>query len=320
MRDSTTFGPGKGTNNNPVINGLYADPDIIYSRKKRKFYIYPTTDGFKGWGGTSFKAFSSKDMKTWKDEGVILDLEEDVSWADKKAWAPCILEKKINGKYKYFFYFTAEGKIGVATSDKPGGPFKDIGKPLIDKLPPGVLKGHHIDPDVFVDPVSGKTYLYWGNTYMAVAELNDDMISLNEGTIKVLTPKNAGYGEATTVFFRKGRYYFMWSQGDTRKTSYKVRYGISDSPDGKIELPQNNVLLQTSAEKGIYATGHNSVIQLPGSDDWFIVYHRFKYPNGITMGEDAGYNREICIDRLDFNEDGTLKEVVPTHTGITIRK
>jgi GH43 family beta-xylosidase len=67
---------------------------------------------------------------------------------------------------------------------------------------------------------------------------------------------------------------------------------------------------------GIYGTGHNSTIQVPGRDEWYIVYHRFNYPNGIKMGDVAGFNREVCIDKLEFNSDGGIKQVKPTHEGI----
>ena len=87
---------------NPVLEGYYADPDILYSEKTRKFYIYPTSDGFTNWSGTYFKTFSSADLVNWKDEGVILDLEKDVTWAKKNAWALCIIEKKVNRLEKFY--------------------------------------------------------------------------------------------------------------------------------------------------------------------------------------------------------------------------
>ncbi|MFT2011306.1 family 43 glycosylhydrolase [Pontibacter sp. 13R65] len=301
--------------NNAVLDGYYADPDIIYAEKTGKFYIYPTSDGFTGWSGNYFKTFSSDNLVDWKDEGVILDLPKDVSWADRNAWAPCIIEKKVNGAYKYFYYFTAAQKIGVAVADHPTGPFVDSGKPLLDKFPEGVTRGQQIDPDVFTDPKTGKSYLYWGNGYMAGAELNDDMVSLKPGTTKVMTPVKS-YNEGTHVFFRNGKYYFMWSENDTRDENYQVRYGTATSPLGKITLPQNNLVIVKDKEAGIYGTGHHSVIQIPGKDEWYIVYHRFNYPKGITMGESAGYNREVCIDKMEFNPDGSIKQATPTHAGI----
>lgn len=300
---------------NAILGGSYADPDIIFSKKMGKYYLYPTSDGFTGWSGTYFKTFSSPDLVHWKDEGVILDLAKDVSWGKRNAWAPTIIEKEVNGKFKYYFYFCAAQKIGVAVADNPAGPFTDLGKPLIDKRPEGVKGGQQIDPAVFYDPQTRKNYIYWGNSYMAVAELNDDMVSVKEGTTKIITPDKT-FREGCYVIFRKGTYYFLWSEDDTRSPNYRVRYGTATSATGPITVPANNLILSKDTTAGIYGTGHNSVIQVPGKDEWYIVYHRFTYPGGIKMGEAAGYNREVCIDKLEFNADGSIKPTTPTHTGI----
>lgn len=299
--------------NNPVLPGSYADPEVLYSHKTGKYYIYPTSDGFKHWAGTYFKAFSSDNLKNWKDEGVILDLKKDVSWADRNAWAPSIIEKKDkNGNYKYYYYFTAAQRIGVAVADHPTGPFVDLGKPLIDKFPEGMDRGQNIDPDVFQDPKSGKTYLYWGNYFMAVCELNDDMVSVKENTTKVLIPDAEFHSEGVYVFYRDGYYYFTWSKNDTRSPDYQVRYVKSASPTGPVDSSKGEIILSKDESKGIYGTGHHSVLQVPGKDEWYMVYHRFKRPDGIKMGRDAGYNREVCIDKLEFDKDGNIKKVIPT--------
>jgi len=300
---------------NPALPGYYADPDILYSQKMGKFYLYPTSDGFNSWAGTYFKAFSSPDLVHWKDEGVILDLPKDVSWAKKSAWAPTIIEQKTAAGYRYAYYFCAGAKIGVALSDSPTGPFKDAGQPLLDKLPEGVKGGQQIDPAAFRDPKTGKLYLYWGNGYLAGAELSDDLTSLKPGTTQVMTP-DATFREGAYAFFRNGTYYFLWSEDDTRSPNYQVRYGTSTSPLGKITVPANNLVIKKDPAAGIYGTGHNSVIQVPGRDEWYLVYHRFTYPNGLRMGDDAGFHREVCLDKLEFNLDGSLKPVVPTHAGI----
>jgi GH43 family beta-xylosidase len=108
----------------------------------------------------------------------------------------------------------------------------------------------------------------------------------------------------------------MWSENDTRSPNYSVHYGTSKSPLGPIEIPEQNTVIAKDAAKGIYGTGHNSVIQIPGTDEWYIVYHRFNYPKGITMGDAAGYNREVCIDKMEFDDKGLIKQVTPTHEGI----
>lgn len=217
--------------NNPVIDGYYADPEILYSEKTGKYYLYPTTDGYHEWSGDHFKVFSSDNLKDWKDEGVIFDYKDGFKWADKYAWAPTIIERKIGNDYKYFLYYTADRKkIGVAISDSPTGPFVDpLGKPLIDFKPDGQKSGTEIDPDVFQDPVTGKYYLYWGNWYMGVVELNDDMISFDRSEARVI-PKDKTFCEGTEVFYRNGLYYFLWSENDTRSEDYRVRYATSKSP------------------------------------------------------------------------------------------
>uniref|UniRef100_UPI0039E2452B family 43 glycosylhydrolase n=1 Tax=Dysgonomonas sp. TaxID=1891233 RepID=UPI0039E2452B len=298
-------------NNNPVLEGYYADPEILYSQKTGKYYLYPTSDGFDGWGGYYFKVFSSDNLKDWTDEGVILDLKKDVPWAGRNAWAPCIIERKEGDSYKYYYYYTGAQKIGVAVSDNPTGRFTDSGKPVVATRPKGITGGQEIDPDVFQDPKTGKYYLYWGNGYMAVAELSDDMLSIKEKTIKVMTPDNT-FREGIYVFYRNGVYYFLWSEDDTRSENYRVRYAMSDSPTGKLRIPENNLILSKDADKGIYGTGHNSILQKPDSDEWYIVYHRFNRPNGIKMGDAAGFHREVCIDKMEFNADGTIKKVVPS--------
>lgn len=304
---------------NPVLTGFHADPEILYSEQTGHYYIYSTTDGVPGWGGAHFTVFESSDTRNWTEAGTVLDLKAgDAAWADGNAWAPCIIEKKIKGRYKYFFYYSGNSKdgkgkqIGVATGDTPTGPFKDSGKPMITDSPVG--HGQQIDVDVFTDSVSGKSYLYWGNGYMAGAELNKDMMSIKKKTLTVMTPQGGtlqdyAYREAPYVFYRNGIYYFMWSVDDTGSPNYHVAYGTSRSPLGPIEVAAQPVVLSQKPEQGIYGTAHNSVICLPGSDEWLIVYHRI---NRNYLNDSPGTHREVCIDRLEFNADGTIRSVVPT--------
>lgn len=304
---------------NPVLTGFHADPEILYSEQTGRYYIYSTTDGVPGWDGAHFTVFESSDTRNWTEAGTVLDLKAgDALWADGNAWAPCIIEKKIKGRYRYFFYYSGNSKdgkgkqIGVATGDTPTGPFKDSGKPMITDSPVGY--GQQIDVDVFTDPVSGKSYLYWGNGYMAGAELNKDMISIKKNTLTVMTPQGGtlqdyAYREAPYVFYRNGIYYFMWSVDDTGSPNYHVAYGTSRSPLGPIEVAEQPVVLSQKPDQGIYGTAHNSVICLPESDEWLIVYHRI---NRNYLNDSPGTHREVCIDRLEFNADGTIRPVVPT--------
>lgn len=306
---------------NPVLPGLHADPEVIYSNQTGKYYIYSTTDGTPGWGGYYFTVFSSPDLKNWKDEGIMLDLKSDqVPWANGNAWAPAIIERKEGDGYKYYFYYSGHNPelnrktIGVAVADSPTGPFRDLGKPIVTDSPVG--HGQQIDVDVFQDPKTGKYYLYWGNCYMAGAELNDDLTSIRENTITVLTPEGGtladyNYREGAYVFYRNGKYYFLWSVDDTGSPNYHVAYGTSDSPLGPIKVADPCIVIIQNPEKEIYGTGHNSVINIPGTDEWRIVYHRIN-KNFIERDKKPGIHREVCIDEMFFNPDGSIRQVVPT--------
>lgn len=305
--------------NNPVLPGFHADPEIVFAPETGRYYIYSTTDGQPGWGGWEYAAYSSEDLKSWRGEGTVLDAQgPQVAWSDGSLWAPAIERVVKKGKPLYYLYFSANHPvlrrkvIGVAVSKSPTGPFKDLGHPIVTDSPAG--HGQQIDVDVFTDPVSGKHYLYWGNGYMAGAELNEDMTSLKAHTTQVLTPaggslKDYQYREAPYVFFRKGIYYFLWSVDDTGSANYHVAYGTATSPLGPITVAKEPVVIVQRPEQEIYGTGHNSVINIPGTDEWRIVYHRI---NKDFLKHRGGWHREVCIDRITFREDGTIEPVVPT--------
>jgi len=320
-----------GNYKQPVLEGFHADPEVLYSPLTKKYYIYSTTDGTPGWGGHDFSVFSSTNLVDWADEGKMLDVKGDqVKWATGNAWAPCIIEKK----GKYYFYFSAHNpqsnrkEIGVAVSESPTGPFVDSGAPIITDAdrPKEARGGQAIDVDVFKDPKSGKYYLYWGNGFMAGAELNDDMLSVKKETITHMTPQGGtlqtwAFREGAYVFYRKGTYYFMWSVDDTGSPNYHVCYGTAKSPLGPISIDEQNYLvIKQKPEDGIYGTAHNSVLQIPGRDEWYIVYHRI---NKHFVNRDPGIHREVCIDRMTFDKQGRIIPVTPTLNGpepLTVKK
>lgn len=295
--------------------GCFGDPNIVIM--DGKYYIYPTTDGNTGWRSTLFKAFSSEDLVHWKDEGVILDFA-DVEWTGGiYAWAPTACER--NGKYYYYYSggtYNNGRSVGVAVADSPNGPFIDIGAPLV---PAGSFSGQMIDPQVFID-TDGTPYLYWGNGSLYVAQLGDDMTSF-VGEVYNITPSN--FTEAIFVIKRNGKYYYTWSEGDTRSQDYRVRYGVADSP---LETPVgNDVILSynNTDDSRIMCTAHHSIINIPGTDEWYICYHRFNIPKGYeSASANGGYSRysgshrEVCIDRMYFGDDGSILPVKATMEGV----
>ena len=318
--------------NNPVLPGQYADPDIDYF--DGKFWIFPTTDGFSGWSGNYFHAFSSTDLVNWKDEGVILDVDKShegvkqdywtenttVSpWSVGSAWAPTI-EKK-NGKYYFYYcakYPNGTSAIGVAVADSPAGPYKAADQPVVTRSMEGVTVGQAIDPSIFTDPNTGKSYILYGNGSPAIAELNDDMVSVKAGTVRKLNGLR-NFRESVVVAYRDGKYHWTWSCDDAGSPNYHVEYGVSDSIDGEIEY--KGVLLQKDSSKNLQGTAHQSDVHVTdanGNDRWFMAYHRHYTPLGVfTSG--LGYHRETAIDEIHFDADGLMETIKPTDEGVTVQ-
>ncbi|KAH7550924.1 glycoside hydrolase family 43 protein [Bipolaris maydis] len=295
----------------PVLPGLYADPNIAVFGKN--YYLYVTTDGFPGWGGNVFYAWKSPDLVSWaRSEKPFLTLNGtsgNVPWATGNAWAPTIIER--GGKY--YFYFSGQNPtydrktIGVAVANSPEGPFTAQPKAMI--LNDGTLKtGQAIDPAAFRDPTTGKYYIFWGNGTPALyAELADDMISLKNGTTRAISGLT-DFREGIFINYRKGLFHLTYSIDDTGSENYRVGYATSTSVHGP--WTYRGVILQKNTTLGILATGHNSILNVPGTDDWYIAYHRFAIPNG------DGTHRETTIDRVYFDDAGFIKPVVPTLTSV----
>ena len=292
---------------NPVFPGWYADPEGAIFNKT--FWIYPTYSAPYN-QQVHFDAFSSKDMVTWTKHPNILDTSS-IKWANRAMWAPAIIEK--NGKY--FFFFSAndiqnaneKGGIGIAISNHPAGPFTDyLGKPLIDQFHNGAQP---IDQFVFKD-VDGAYYLIYGGwRHCNIARLKDDFtgfIPFDDGKIfREITPDK--YVEGPMMFIRKGKYYFMWSEGGWTGPNYSVAYAMGDSPFGPFKridkILKQNPDIATGA-------GHHSVINVPGTDNWYIIYHR------RPLGETGANSRVTCIDRMFFDKDGLIQPVIITNEGV----
>ena len=326
----------KGYSGNPVIEGWYADPEgILYGDT---WWIFPTwSDEFGGalippvmtefqksiqkntinpqyLKQTFLDAFSSKDLVTWTRHPKVLDIGS-VSWAAYSIWAPSVIQA--NGKYYLFFGANdiqndqQPGGIGVAIADKPEGPYRDaLGKPLINSFHNGAQP---IDQFVFRDDDGQHYMVYGGWRHCNLVKLAPDLLSLvpfGDGTLyREITPEN--YVEGPFMFKRNGKYYFMWSEGGWTGPNYSVAYAIGDSPAGPFK--RIGKILQQNPEVATGA-GHHSVLHVPGTDDYYIVYHR--RPLGTTNGN----HREVCIDRMFFNADGTIQPVKITFEGVPGRK
>lgn len=295
---------------NPVFEGWYADPEgIIYGDT---YWIYPTwSDLYEK--QTFFDCFSSKDLVNWTKHNSILDTTA-VKWAKIAMWAPSVISKN----NKYYLFFGANdvhpgeiGGIGVAISDRPEGPYKDlIGKPLINE---NVNGAQPIDQFVFKDD-DNTYYMYYGGWgHCNMVKLNDDFTALvpfDDGELyKEVTPQN--YTEGPFMFKKNGKYYFMWSEGGWGGPDYSVAYAIADSPFG----PFNRIgkILEEDATVATSA-GHHSIMHVPNSEDYYIVYHR------RPLGDNARDHRVTCIDSMTFDNNGFINPVKITFDGVKARK
>jgi beta-xylosidase len=303
--------PKKTTSGNPIAEGWYADPEATIFGKQ--YWVYPTySDKYNK--QVHFDAFSSPDLVNWTKHNNVLD-SSNVKWAKRAMWAPALVKKD----NKYYFFFGAndiqndkeKGGIGIAVADKPEGPFKDyLGKPLIDKIVNGAQP---IDQFVFKDSDGQYYIIYGGWGHCNIAKLKNDFTGLvpfaDGTTFRSITPE--GYVEGPVMFIRKGKYYFMWSEGGWTGPDYRVAYAISDNINGPFKKI-GTVLKQDAAVAT--GAGHHSVIQVPGKDEWYIIYHR------RPLTETDANHRVTCIDKMTFDANGLINPVRITNEGVTARQ
>ena len=294
--------------NNPVFPGWYADPEgIVFDDT---YWIYPTYSAPYE-KQVFLDAFSSEDLVHWEFHHRIIDTAA-VKWAKRAMWAPAIIEKD----EQYYLFFAANdiqsdeelGGIGVAVSDDPAGPFRDLlGEPLIGKFHNGAQP---IDQFVFKD--GDDYYMFYGGwRHCNVVKLNKDFTGFepfDDGTIfKEITPDQ--YVEGPFMFKRNEKYYFMWSEGGWTGPDYSVAYAIADSPMGPFKrigkILKQDMDIATGA-------GHHSVIRNPEKDEYYIVYHR------RPLTETDGNSRVTCIDQMYFDENGFIIPVKITNEGVDL--
>ncbi|MEM9866354.1 MAG: family 43 glycosylhydrolase [Bacteroidota bacterium] len=283
---------------NPIIRHVRtADPSAHIWDNSGTLWIYTSGDPDDAVDYTTmdgYRAFSTTDMVNFKDHGVILH-SKDISWGVPGfMFAPTFAFK--NGKYYCIYphaYDSVEFKdkfyCGVAVSDVPQGPFKDIG--IIEGV-----SGNWIDPCVFTDD-DGTSYLYWGVYQPKVAKLKDNMLELAE------EPRDIDYGEdnffeAVYMHKKDGLYYFSYNTGTRGQKGGD--YSIGDNPYGPFEHKGDINPWQLQ--------DHHSIIEFKGQ--WYFFYHVDDWNGG------TGFRRNTCVEYLDYNEDGTLVPVKRTKKGV----
>ncbi|MDR0573411.1 MAG: glycoside hydrolase family 43 protein [Tannerella sp.] len=285
---------------NPIIQTMYtADPaPMVYNGK---LYLYTSHDENEStwFVMNNWKLYTTTDMVNWTDHGVALSYK-DFDWAQKNAWAPQCVER--NGKFYMYVPVTDRNNkegIAVAVSYSPYGPFIDpLGKHLVQSSGWG-----DIDPAVMVDD-DGQAYLYWGNPACFYVKLNEDMISYSGEIMEVpMIEESFGkregnvknrptlYEEGPWLYKRKDLYYLLWAGGPVPE---HIGYSTGKNPEGPWEY-RGTIM----PPEGKSFTNHPGIVDYKG--DTYFFYHNGSLPGG------GGFTRSVCVGRIEFNKDGTIK-------------
>ena len=300
----TAFANGKAVqNNNPISKDKYSgDPAaLVY---KDKVYLYAGHDeapnDFNFYKMNEWLVYSTSDMVNWQEHPVPLKVT-DFAWAKSDAWASQVIERK--GKFYWYVtvsHGTINGKaIGVAVSDSPTGPFKDaLGKALItnNMTIQTKIDWDDIDPTVFIDD-DGQAYIFWGNTVCHYAKLKENMTEL-DGPIQTISLPN--FTEAPYIHKHNDWYYLSYAY----QFPEKIAYARSKSINGPWEF--KGILNELAGNSN---TNHQSIIEFKGIP--YFIYH-----NGSFQPDGGSFRRSVCVDKLYYNSDGTMKRVIMTSEGI----
>ncbi|HEX2920417.1 MAG TPA: family 43 glycosylhydrolase [Bacteroidales bacterium] len=286
---------------NPIIrNQFTADPTARVFNGK--IYLFPSHDipapadfARKDWFCMEdYHVFSSENLTDWTDHGVIVT-QTKVPWISRigyDMWAPdCVFR---NGKY--YFYFPVNGKIGVATADKPEGPYTVLEKPVVG------MSG--IDPCVIIDK-DGQAYIYTSQGRFIVAKLKENMVELDGKPQTLPGFPTKGLIEGPFVFERNGIYYMTYPHVND-KIVERLEYATSSSPMGPFTF--GGVLMDESPT-GCW-TNHHSLVQY--NNQWYLFYHHNDYSPKFDK------NRAARVDSLSFNADGSINKVIPTLRGVGV--
>ena len=314
---------------NPVWPENAPDPTVIRARDGM-YYAYTTQGSSPDGTRCHIQVLRSPDLVQWEHLGDALP--EAPAWASTtyNFWAPHVME----ARGKYYMYYSAEpdpavkqGKdlglcLAVAVADRPEGPFRDSGRPMLSG--DGFI---NIDPMSFRDPVSGKYYLYWGSGFepLKVRELSRNLLHFKKRakTTELVFPFRKSYQhlvEGSWVVWHEGWYYLFFS-GDNccgERAHYAVMVARSRSPEGPFEVlkreEEGDSPILAAGGKWI-APGHNSVIEDAAGDLWMI-YHAIDRDNRYLLPEfKAGDRRVMMMDRLHWRDGWPcIESGVPSET------
>lgn len=291
----------------PVMSHRYlADPgSLVYNGQ---VYLYNSNDDDNAVAGGytmhSAVCVSSSDMKNWTDHGVVFQVPADASWA-QNSWAPQPIQR--DGTIYLYFGNSGSG-VGVASSTDPAGVFKDAkGSYLVDGSTPGASGSNSwlFDPGALIDD-DGQAYLSFGGNGMTnarIIKLGTDLKSVS-GSAAALAPN--GFFEASFLFKRNSIYYFAYSTDSAN--GLRIDYMTSSSP------MSGYTYRGTVAGQPPVNNNNNHASEFLFNGQWYHAYHN-RYVS-TQAGISTTYKRNLGIEVLNFNTDGTIKQVTYTTDGV----
>jgi arabinoxylan arabinofuranohydrolase len=290
----------------PIFYQRYtADPSGLEHDGRMYLYASHDLDAQNSYLMNDITCMSTADLKNWTDHGECFKVAG--TWAGL-SWAPAVVER--SGKF-YMYFGNGGGGIGVAVSDSPAGPFKEArGKALADGSTPGVNPSAGMwlfDPGVVVDD-DGKAYLFFGGngpSNVRIIQLGADMISTVGSAVQLTAPH---FFEDSWIHKLGGKFYFSYST-NWDNGAPTIDYMMSDSPMSGYKHV-GTVLPQPPLNDN---NNHHSIFKFKGN--WYIAYHNRALAK--LDGVDATYHRNLGLDRLSYNEDGTMAKTSITESGLT---
>lgn len=281
---------------NALVPDMIADASIV--EIDGTFYCYATTDGYGRGLETSGPpvVWKSRDFVNWSFEGTYFPQAYT-----EKYWAP---SKAVSFRGKWYIYPTVNGYMYPAVADSPDGPFH-------------LMKGdaftvenrlwerdnvHAIDTEILIDD-DGTPYAFWGSRN--VVRLKPDMATIDT-MYQTIRTRRTEYSEGPIIFKRKGVYYYLYTIGGSE--SYEYYYQMSHtSPLGPWITPEKDLVCTTNIETGVFGPGHGCVFNVNGTDDFYLAF--LEYGRG-------GTNRQTYVNRMEFNDDGTIRQVKVDLNGV----
>ncbi len=263
------------TYTNPVITRSTPDPTLIRAADGY-FYLYATEDI------RNTPIYRSNNLVDWTLMGTAFTNATRPTFEPNGGlWAPDI--NYINGKYVLYYSMSVWGGewtcgVGIATADKPEGPFTDMGK-LFRSNEIGVQNS--IDPFYIED--NGKKYLFWGSFRgIYYVELADNGLALkNPGNPQ--PQQVAGTAFEGVYIYKRGDYYFMFTSIGSCcngiNSTYRLVVGRSNSLTGPYynkqgdSMMSNGYSLVVGSNSRFVGNGHCSeIVSDEAGNDW-IFFH-----------------------------------------------